>query len=204
MPIGVPMTTARTVRMRLPAIGLSSPPAEPGGGVISVNTANESPLNPCQSRAPRISTSHPSPNSVAASERAMAIWLRRRRAEYRRFMALSDPALDLQQHEAGGSQHNEGDDKQNEAERNQRGGVEVADRLGELVGDGRGDRRPRRQERSRYPVGVADDERHGHGLAQRPPQAQHDAADDADARIRQHDMADHLPCRASDPVGGLL
>ena len=47
MPIGVPITTARTVRMRLPTIGLSSPPAAPGGGVISVKTASESPENPC-------------------------------------------------------------------------------------------------------------------------------------------------------------
>ena len=46
MPIGVPMTTAMTVIIRLPMIGLSSPPADPGGGVISVKTASESPLRP--------------------------------------------------------------------------------------------------------------------------------------------------------------
>ena len=46
MPIGVPITTAITVIIRLPMIGLSRPPAAPGGGVISVNTASESPLMP--------------------------------------------------------------------------------------------------------------------------------------------------------------
>ena len=38
MPIGVPIATASTVMIRLPTIGLSKPPALPGGGVISVKT----------------------------------------------------------------------------------------------------------------------------------------------------------------------
>ena len=46
MPIGVPISTARTVMIRLPMIGLSRPPAAPGGGVISVKTASERPLKP--------------------------------------------------------------------------------------------------------------------------------------------------------------
>ena len=43
MPIGVPTETASTVRMRLPTIGLRSPPLAPGGGVICVNTASDKP-----------------------------------------------------------------------------------------------------------------------------------------------------------------
>ena len=39
------------------------------------------------------------------------------------------------QHQLGERQHDEGDDEQDQAERDQRGGVEVADRLGEFVGD---------------------------------------------------------------------
>ena len=62
MPIGVPISTASIVRIRLPTIGLSRPPAAPGGGVISVKTASDSPLKPSHSSAPRISTSQPSPN----------------------------------------------------------------------------------------------------------------------------------------------
>ena len=40
--------------IRLPTMALSRPPAEPGGGVISVKTRSERPLKPSQSRAPRI------------------------------------------------------------------------------------------------------------------------------------------------------
>ena len=46
MPSGVPISTASMVRIRLPMIGLSRPPAPPGGGVISVNTASDSPPTP--------------------------------------------------------------------------------------------------------------------------------------------------------------
>ncbi len=108
-------------------------------------------------------------------------------------MTSPDPALDAQQHVACRREHDEGDDKQDQAERDQRGGVEVADRLGELVGDGGRDRGPRGQQRGRHLVGVADDEGHRHGLAQRPAEPQHHAADDADPGIGQHDMAHDLP-----------
>ena len=56
--------------MRLPTIGLRSPPLAPGGGVICVNTAGDKPLKPFHSSAPRISTSQPSPNAVAAKRQA--------------------------------------------------------------------------------------------------------------------------------------
>ena len=80
MPIGVPISTASAVSIRLPMMALSRPPAEPGGGVISVNTASESPLKPSYSSTPRISTSQPRPNAVAASDSTMVMeFLRRRR-----------------------------------------------------------------------------------------------------------------------------
>ena len=53
-------------------------------------------------------------------------------------------------------------------------------------------------------VGVADDERHRHGFAQRAAEAQHDAADDRDAGIGDDDRAHHLPGRAADAVGRFL
>ena len=68
------------VRTRLPKIGLSRPPLEPGGGVICVNTATDSPLKPFHNRAPRISTSQPRPNAVAANASAVATALLLRRA----------------------------------------------------------------------------------------------------------------------------
>src|SRR5262249_35107209 len=142
MPIGVPMRTANTVSSRLPTIGLSSPPPEPGGGVISVKTDRESPENPSHSSTVRMTTSHPSPSAVAASERPITSLLGRRRARYRRFMASPDAPLDAQQQITRNRQHDEGDDEQDQPERDQRRGVEVADRLGELVGDGRRDGGP--------------------------------------------------------------
>ena len=41
-------TTPMTVMIKLPAIALSRPPALPGGGVIWVKTASESPAKPFQ------------------------------------------------------------------------------------------------------------------------------------------------------------
>ena len=79
MPIGVPMRTAITVSMMLPTIGLSSPPAEPGGGVISVKTAGDRPLRPSNRRVPRIMTSQPRPTTVAASDRPTTMLLTARR-----------------------------------------------------------------------------------------------------------------------------
>src|SRR5260221_11211399 len=109
MPIGVPMSTARSVRIRLPMMVLSSRPAAPGGGVISVNTLGESPLSPFHNSSQRISTSQPRPNAVATSDRPIAIPLRRRRAAYSLFMALTDPPLDAKQHIARRGQHDEGE-----------------------------------------------------------------------------------------------
>ena len=53
-------------------------------------------------------------------------------------------------------------------------------------------------------VRVADDEGHRHGFAKRAAEAEHDAADDADARIGDDDVARSLPrscsrCRRRTP-----
>src|SRR5581483_6391098 len=127
MPMGVPTTTARPVRIRLPKIGLSSPPAAPGGGVISVKTRSDNPLKPSQNSTPRISTSQPSPMKVAATDSDSAIALRRRRAAYSAVMSRRGLSLDPQQQIADATQNDQGDDEQDHAERDQRRGVNVAD-----------------------------------------------------------------------------
>src|SRR4030081_2738081 len=208
MPTGVPITTARMVRIRLPMIGLSSPPSEPGGGVISVKTASDRPANPCQNNSPRITTSQPSPSRLPATASLIITALRRRRPAYRPLlappfmasllmasllMASPDPAFDAQQHVTRRREHDEGDDEQDQPQRAQRRGAEVPDRLGEFVGDGCRNGGARRQDRGRDLVRVADDEGHRHGLAERPAEPEHDAADDADPRIGQHDVAHDLP-----------
>ena len=83
-------------------------------------------------------------------------------------------------------------------------GVEVADGLGELVGDRGRDRGAGRQERGGDLVRVADHEGHRHGLAERAAEAEHDAADHADPRVGDHHLADHLPGRAAEAVGRSL
>ena len=55
----------------------------------------------------------------------------------------------------------------------------------------------------RQAVGVADHEGHGHGLAERAAETEHDGADDADAGLRQQHVAHHLPGGAADAVGAL-
>ena len=73
MPSGVPNATARMVRIRLPTIGLSRPPAPPGGGVISVNTASVSPPTPFTTSTSKINTSHVKPKAAAPIESAVAM-----------------------------------------------------------------------------------------------------------------------------------
>src|SRR5215831_2296717 len=187
MPIGVPMRTPSAVSARLPTMAFKRPPAEPGGGVFSVKTASDSPPKPSYSSTNRISTSQPRPNRVAASARPLAMAFCRRRRPRRGLswamaMALSDPLLDAQQHVARDREHDEGDDEQDEAERDQRRSVEVADRLGEFVGDRRRDGGAGRQDRGRDLVGIADHEGDRHGLAERAAKPQHEAADHADPR----------------------
>lgn len=114
------------------------------------------------------------------------------------------PLLHPHQHDLGDRQDGEGDEEQDQTQRYQRRYVQLAHGLVELVGDRRRDRRPRSHQRLAYPVGVADDERDGHGLAQRAAEAEHDAADDADAGIGQHHLPDDFPGRGAQPIGGFL
>src|SRR5580658_4047230 len=51
---------------------------------------------------------------------------------------------------------------------------------------------------------VADHERDRHRLTERAPEPEHDAADDADPRVRQHDVPDDLPGRSAETIARLL
>src|SRR4029079_3906921 len=104
-------------------MALSRPPADPGGGVISVKTASERPLKPSYSSTPRISTSQPRPKAVAASDSTMVMVFLRRRTAERFAIGSPDPLVDARQHVARAGEHDEGDDEQDEAELDQRRGV---------------------------------------------------------------------------------
>ena len=58
--------------------------------------------------------------------------------------------------------------------------------------------------RTRDLVRIADHEGDRHGLAERAAEAEHHAAEHADARERDDDAPHDLPRRAADAVGGLL
>ena len=100
-------------------------------------------------------------------------------------------------------QHEESQHEQQQAEQDQAGLMQAV-ALGELGGDRRRDRGARRKHRAGDAERVADDEGHRHGFAERAAERQHDAADHADARIGDHDVADDFPGGAADAVGGLL
>ena len=80
--------------------------------------------------------------------------------------------------------------------------VQVVGGLAELVGDHGRHRVLRREDATATPRGVADHHRHGHGLAERAAEAEHDGADDADAPVLQRD-ANRLPPRRAEGVGAL-
>src|SRR3546814_2237052 len=82
MPTGVPISVAIKVCTRLPNIALSRPPALPGGGVICVNTANETPAAPFRNSVARIHTSAIMPAAAAPQDSIIASRLRRRRRAY--------------------------------------------------------------------------------------------------------------------------
>ncbi len=104
----------------------------------------------------------------------------------------------------GDREHDKGDHEQDQAKRDQRRGIEIANRLGELVGDARRNRCSWREQRRRYLVRVADDEGHGHRFSKGASKSEHDAADDPNSGVGNDDVPDHLPGRAADSVGRFL
>src|SRR5689334_16577402 len=109
--------------IRLPTIGLSKPPLLPGGGVICVKTLTERPATPFHTSVPRMSTSHKRPKAAAPMERPSQRRFLLRRREY---IFIASPRLHFhaRKHVAGECEHDEGDHKQDEAERDQRRGVD--------------------------------------------------------------------------------
>ena len=76
--------------------------------------------------------------------------------------------------------------------------------LAELVGDHRREAVSLGEQMAAEPGSVADQDRHGDRLADRPPETEHRPADDARAAVRQHGDADHLPARGPQAQRRLL
>src|SRR3974390_2485927 len=123
MPIGVPIRTASVVMIRLPTIGLSRPPSDPGGGVVSVNTFKHKPPRPREQRRPE-EAGEPAETDRGRPERQDeddAVGDAATPIEARRAAVLDthhgahgahwrspDPALDPQQQVAGRRENDEG------------------------------------------------------------------------------------------------
>ena len=122
-PIGVPIRIAISDMIALPKNALSRPPSEPGGGVISVNSAGLIALMPLISAVHKIHTSQNRPKIVAATASVSATaFLMRRRVYSDSIVAMSVAFLAGQahQHPLRDGEHDEGDDEQQEAECDQR------------------------------------------------------------------------------------
>src|SRR3984885_10892159 len=131
-----------TVMTALPYRGLSTPPALPGGGVISVKIRGDIPARPRETRVQRMAARHASPARVASIEsprNAQFLSLRRGR----RFIAQSyrgqRAAFEPPQHGLGRGNDRERDQEQQQSDRDERRGVEIAYGFGEFVGDCRRD-----------------------------------------------------------------
>src|ERR1700730_1177321 len=157
IPVGAPIRVATRVITTLPKIAFNSPPALPGGGVIWLNRAGVIAATPFDSRVHRTRTSHKRPNPVAATDSVMTRPLAMRRRAYRPICSAPGLFLQLQQHDLGDRQHDKGDDEKYQTERDKRGQVQIAHRLGKFVCQRRRDRRSRLQDRGADAMGVADD-----------------------------------------------
>ena len=66
-PIGVPISVPTPVWISVPTMALSSPPFDPGGFVMLVNTPSDKPAPPSQSSVNRIDASSSRPIAVASN-----------------------------------------------------------------------------------------------------------------------------------------
>src|SRR5450759_2498542 len=180
--MGVPIRVPTSVIIRLPAMALSRPPELPGGGVICTNTTGVSAGSPWSNSVNNIQHSQNRPNSMASTETDSPAALMMRRRVYKLSMAFAQSLLcsvafalpQLVKHVARDGQDDEGDEEQDQAEFDQRGCVEFADRLVEFIGQCRGNAIAGHQQRLAQFMGIADHEGDRHGFAQCAPEPQHD------------------------------
>src|SRR5665647_1582466 len=140
-----------------PAIALDRPPVEPGAGWDMVKMLRSIPPIPWITSDHRMNSKAASAMIVASPQSVTKMLLTILRCSVRPIIRRVLIASAGEQR-PGRRKHREGDDEQDQAERDQSGGVHVAGRLGELVGDGRGDGRSAVEQRMREAVRIADDE----------------------------------------------
>src|ERR1700722_19257304 len=132
------MRIASSDMTALPKKALSNPPSEPGGGVISVNSAGFIAAMPLRRAVHRIQTSQNRPNIVAASASDNAITFVSLRRAYKRSicaMSVALPFRQTHQHPFRDGEHDEGDHEQQEPECDQRRSIQIRIGLGKFIGE---------------------------------------------------------------------
>ena len=191
----------------LPKIALASPPAEPGGGVICVNSVGDSAAKPLPNSTPRIQSRKTMPKAIARHRQSARLNRLTSSAAggSSRVVVMPAPLMSScpRPWRAGRSASASSASTMN-VRTNSTSPSAISD--ARCIGSAASLNSLASAEAIELPgsnsdgadlVRVADDEGDGHRLAQRAAEAQHDAADHADLGVGQHDVPDHLPGRRS-------
>src|SRR4051794_23892614 len=129
MPSGVPMRLAAPTMIRLSTIALRRPPSLPGGCVIRVKRSSVNPPAPSRTTSKRIQSSQKRPNAIAVSDSASAMRLTSLRRECSVIGSLSRAcafvARQTREQQLRRRENEERDEEEDEAELDQRGGMEA-------------------------------------------------------------------------------
>ena len=91
----------------------------------------------------------------------------------------------------------DGNQEQRQADLDQGGEIYIPGCLAELIGQDAGHGLAGSKQRLGDLWTISDHHEDGHGLAERAPQPENDAANDSGARVAQHADANHLPTRCA-------
>src|SRR5574340_795341 len=136
MPIGVAISMENNRIRPLPTMALRKPPpSEPGAGVSWVNMSQFRAAKPFENSVHKIHSSAISPRLIAAMDSVMPIRLIQMRRVYSFIIRASQTfgAHAAADQPARNGQHDEGDDKQHQSEREQGGNMQARHRFAEFI-----------------------------------------------------------------------
>src|SRR5579875_559294 len=202
-PTGTPKTIASSSSFALPTIALAMPPPVSPTGAGSLVKKSQLRLRaPWTNRYPRMNSRVPAANSVQnAVSVSIAAFTAFRRSRFQDI--LRAPLAGRGKHQQprrGVDRH--GQSEQNQSEFDQRALIQRAGGFREFVGDHRGDRVSRREQRRGDLRRVAHHHRHRHGFPQRPRQRQKNRSDNSLFGVRHDDIPGHLPAGGAQRQGG--
>src|SRR5208283_4256365 len=207
MPNGSPIRLATAKISPVPTIAFAiPPPTSPGGFGVWVRKARFTEPIPLITRYTKMASSGTSTSTTASTANTVAPWLMMRRPRLTSCGAEGDTELGTHPRSPPGDApdqqprqrvDDESHNEKSQPDLHQGAEIQIAGGLGELVGNDAGHGVAGCEQRLRHLGTVSDDHGHRHGLAQRAPQAEDNAAHDADARIAENAHADHFPARGA-------